>query len=278
EQLFGNPVPKGSKSKYRNIPTFDELNLPESVLTKVCDSMQGLVLFAGITGCGKSTSIAACLGHINARRKCHIVTIEDPIEFLFEDDKSFINQREVGTDVRDFESAMRTLLREDPDVVLIGEMRDRETFETVLRVAETGHLVFATIHASSASGVITRILDLFPSEEHALIRQSLASNLVAIVCQKLVPSVRKDVERVPATEVLLQDVVVRKMIVQGQESRLADVLAGGNIDGSHNFTISFRELVARDWVTRRVAMQYAPDPDALRMALKGISIKTSTLD
>jgi len=177
----------------RYIPTFEELNLPVKPLEKMCQAMQGLVIFAGITGCGKSTSIAACLGLINTQRRCHIVTIEDPIEFLFEDKQSFINQREVGTDVPDFSSAMRTLLREDPDVVLIGEMRDRDTFETAMRVAETGHLIFTTIHASSAPGVVTRILDLYPNEAHKLIRRALGANLVAVVCQNLIPSLLKDV-------------------------------------------------------------------------------------
>src|SRR5208337_1021694 len=147
-----------------------------------------MILLAGVTGSGKSTTIASMLNWINHRRHKHILTLEDPVEFVFTPDKCFINQREIGVDVKDFEVGMKHAVREDPDVILVGEMRDRETFLTAIHAAETGHLVFGTIHASNAASTIGRILDLFPAEMHGAIRQALAFNLKAVVCQKLLPS------------------------------------------------------------------------------------------
>src|SRR5262249_31559569 len=171
------------------IPTFDELRLPP-VLEKLCLYDQGMVIIAGVTGSGKSTTLAAMLEYINQREQVHILTIEDPIEYLFTSKKALINQREVGIDVRDWHVALKHAVRQDPDVILVGEMRDRETLEAGLNAAETGHLLFCTIHASSAPSTIGRILDLFPAEMHSAIRQSLAFNLKAVVCQKLLPSKR----------------------------------------------------------------------------------------
>ncbi|MGD2175895.1 MAG: PilT/PilU family type 4a pilus ATPase, partial [Candidatus Brocadiaceae bacterium] len=173
------------------IPTLEELHLPAE-LEKITEFQQGLVLVCGITGSGKSTTLASLLEMINGRRRCHILTIEDPIEYLHEDRQSIVNQREIGLDCRDWADALRSAVREDPDVILVGEMRDRETFQAGLRAAETGHLVFGTLHTSSAGGTIGRILDLFPADRHSLIRQSLALNLQGILCQQLIPSYRED--------------------------------------------------------------------------------------
>ena len=169
------------------VPNYTDLRLPE-VFSKIAEKEQGMIILCGITGSGKSTTIAAMLEQINDSKNVHIVTIEDPIEFSYTDKKAFINQREIGLDCDTYENGIRSMMREDPDVILIGEMRDRMTFQAAIQAAETGHLVFSTIHASSAPGTLTRILELFPKDQHMGIRQTLAANLVAIVYQKLVPA------------------------------------------------------------------------------------------
>jgi len=255
----------------RHIPGFGELNLPAKTLERICEAPQGLAVFAGVTGCGKSTSIAACLEWINRRRRCHIVTIEDPIEFLFDDKEAFVNQREIGTDVPTFELALKYLMREDPDVVLVGEVRDRDTCESVLRAAETGHLVFTTVHASSVAGAIRRLLDLFAVEEHEVVRQTLASNLVSVVCQKLLAGARPETPRLPATEILISTPMVRKLIREGGEDRLTDLITGDTGLGMHDFTQDLARLVREGHVDVRVAYEVAPNPDALKAAVRGIA-------
>ena len=255
----------------RHIPGLGELNLPAKTLEQICEAPQGLVIFAGVTGCGKSTSIAACLDSINRRQRCHIVTIEDPIEFLFDDKEGFVNQREIGTDVPTFELALKYLMREDPDVVLVGEVRDRNTCESVLRAAETGHLVFTTVHAPSIAGAIRRLLDLFKVEEHEAVRQTLASNLVSVVCQKLLAGARPETPRLPATEILITTPMVRKLIREGGEDRLADLITGDTGLGMHDFTQDLARLVREGHVDVRVAYEVAPNPEALKAAIRGIA-------
>ncbi len=172
-----------------SIPNFEGLGLPP-VLGEIASHDQGIVILAGVTGSGKSTTIAAMLQYVNTRERCHVVTIEDPIEFTFTDDKCIINQREVGIDVIDWDTALKHAVRQDPDIILVGEMRDKETFNAAMHAAETGHLVFGTIHASSAPSTISRILDLFPKEMHSAMRQNLAFNLRAIIAQKLLPTTK----------------------------------------------------------------------------------------
>ncbi len=261
----------------RHVPDFKELHLDEKLMTRLCEPRQGLIIVAGVTGCGKSTTIASALNHINHTRRCHIVTIEDPIEFLFEDHTAFVNQREIGTDCPTFDLALKHLMREDPDVVLVGEMRDHDTCESVLRAAETGHLVFTTLHSSSAPGAITRLLDLFRPEEHPIIRQTLAANLVAVMCQNLVPSADPNVARVPATEILLTSPTVRKMIRDGDESALSNVLGADVAFGMHDFTWDLARLVREEWVDPKVAYEVAPNAEALRMAIKGIAVRQGTI-
>jgi len=254
----------------RQIPSIHELHLPE-VLLKIAEAQQGLVLLAGPTGCGKSTTIASMLQHINETRACHIVTIEDPIEYLYDDAKSLVSQREIGIDVATFASALRSLMRQDPDVVLIGEMRDRETFEAALQAAETGHLVFGTVHASSAPQTVERILALFGSDRSALIRQSLAFNLKAVVCQKLLPSIAEDADRVPAVEIMLATPIVRQYIEEGRDQELVEIVRSSERDGMQTFTRSLLKLIETEYVDPRVAYEAAPNPDELKMMLKGIS-------
>lgn len=254
----------------RNIPDFKSLHLPAAI-EKVAKEHQGLVLVSGATGSGKSTTIAAMLEYINTTRPCHIVTIEDPIEYLYEDKKALVSQREVGIDVESFESALKYLMREDPDVVLIGEMRDRDTFNAALQASETGHLVFGTVHASTAPQTIGRVLDLFPPESRNLIRQSLAFNLRSIICQKLIPSIKPKIGRIPAIEILLANPSVRQFIEESREGELSDIIKTHERDGMQSFTKSLLELIDKDFIDPHTAYEVAPNPDELKMLMKGIS-------
>jgi twitching motility protein PilT len=257
------------------IPTFEELHLPP-VLAEITQYEQGIIILAGVTGSGKSTTIAAMLQYINERERLHIVTIEDPIEYTFKDDKSIINQREVGIDVIDWEVALKHAVRQDPDVILVGEMRDRETFSAAMHAAETGHLVFGTIHASTAPSTIGRLLDLFPRDMHSSLRQSLAFNLKAIIAQKLLPTTKewaaKGVTRVPTNEILRTSPTVRKLILNEEDTKLGDAIRIGKEDGMMDFTESLRQLVVAEKIERATAFEVAPSPEALKMALKGITI------
>jgi len=252
------------------ILSFKDLHLPP-VVEQIAEHRQGLVLLCGITGSGKSTTIASMLQHINETRACHILTIEDPIEYLFSDAKSIVNQREVGIDVPDFPTALRALVRENPDVVLIGEMRDRETFEAALQAAETGHLVFGTIHASSATQAFGRIYDLFPAEEREAIRTMLAYQMQAFLYQKLLPTLKEDVQRAPAVEILTNNPAVRKFILDGREHELGDVIKNHRDDGMQTFTDSLVRLVEEGMVHQKIAIQNAASPEQVKMRLRGIS-------
>lgn len=251
------------------IPEFSSLNLPPAV-EKIAENYQGLVLVTGVTGSGKSTTIASMLDHINKTRPCHIVTIEDPIEFVYTDEKALVNQREVGIDVPDFDDALRSLMREDPDVVLIGEIRDYATLEAGLRAAETGHLVFATLHSTDAYQTITRMLDLTPQIERHMIRQALVGNLRAVVSQRLLPTIRKDVPRVPAVEIMLVNPAARKLIAEEREIDLPTVIKSSYSDGMVDFTESIRQLIEREFIDLKIGYSYASNPEELKMALKGI--------
>jgi len=255
-----------------NIKRFQELHLQNpTTMESIAMRAQGLVLLAGVTGSGKSTTIAAMLQYINERKPVHIVTIEDPIEYIFQDDKAFINQREVGIDCLDFNDALRALVRENPDVVLIGEMRDKETFEAAIRAAETGHLVFGTIHASSSWQSFGRIYDLFTPEEREQIRKLLAYNLQAVIYQKLLPTLHEDIGRIPAIEILINNIATRKYILEGREGELLDVIRNNLEAGMIDFTSSLVRLVEDEFIHYKVAMEATPNPEELSMRLKGIS-------
>jgi twitching motility protein PilT len=253
------------------VPTFDKLGLPPSI-EKLCHYDQGMIILAGVTGSGKSTTIASMLDYINERERVHILTIEDPIEYLFADKKAVINQREVGLDVADWHIALKHAVREDPDVILVGEMRDRETFEAGINAAETGHLVFGTIHASTAPSTIGRILDLFPADMHPAMRQSLAFNLKAIVCQKLLPSIKPGVQRVPTNEIMIMNPTIKELIIKAEDKKLTDAIKIGFLEGMMDFNESLRQLVERGDVDRATALEVAPNPEALKMAFKGIKV------
>ncbi len=255
-----------------DIPRLQGLHLPET-LYDLCKFSQGMVLLAGVTGSGKSTTIASMLNWVNQNYRKHILTLEDPIEFLFKDDKSLINQREIGLDVVDFSIGMKHAVREDPDVMLVGEMRDRETFETAIHAAETGHLVFGTIHASSAASTIGRILDLFPSSMHKAIRSALAFNMKGIVAQKLLPSCMEGVSRVPTVEIMVFNATVRKLVLEEKDEKLTDAIRIGELEGMQDFTKSLKELVFAKKIDRATAFEVAPNVESLKMALKGIEVK-----
>jgi twitching motility protein PilT len=253
------------------IPDFRGLYLPE-VMGTLCDYDQGMILLAGVTGSGKSTTIASMLDYINRREALHILTLEDPIEFVFTEDKSLINQREVGIDVKDFGVGMKHAVREDPDIILVGEMRDEETFMTAIHAAETGHLVFGTIHASSAPSTIGRILDLFPEDLHPAIRSAIAFNMKAIVAQKLLPSIKEGVGRVPTCEIMTFNPTIRKLVLEGKDEKLADAIRIGEEEGMQDFTKSLKDLVDKELIDRPTAFQVAPNKEALKMRLKGINV------
>ena len=253
------------------IPDFKGLFLPPSI-EKLCQLDQGMVLLAGVTGSGKSTTIGSMLNYVNQNYRKHILTLEDPIEFVFTEDKCLINQREIGTDVKNFEIGMKHAVREDPDIILVGELRDVETFKTAIHAAETGHLVYGTIHAASASSCIGRILDLFPQEEHPAIRSAIAFNMKGIVAQKLLKSIKPGVSRVTICEVMFFDVLVRKYVMEEQEHLLADHIKKSTRDGMQDFTQSLKSLIDQGLIDRHDALEIAPNREALMMALKGIGV------
>lgn len=254
-----------------HIPNFEGLYLPPT-MKDLCTYDQGMILLAGVTGSGKSTTIGSMLNWINANYRKHILTLEDPIEFVFTEDKCLINQREIGFDVIDFEVGMKHAVREDPDIILVGEMRDKETFMTAIHAAETGHLVFGTIHASSAPSTIGRILDLFPQEMHPALRSAIAFNMKGIVAQKLLKSIKPGVSRVPTVEIMNFTPTIRKLILEEQDEKLGDAIRIGSEDGMQDFTQSLKGLVDKELIDRETAMEVAPNREALKMALKGISV------
>ena len=251
------------------IMEMEDLHLP-SDMRKIAEAHEGLVMLCGVTGSGKSTTIASMLQHINRTRACHIVTLEDPIEYMFKDDKAVINQREIGVDCPNFDQGLRALVRENPDVVLVGEMRDRETFQAALQAAETGHLVFGTIHASSCAQTFTRLYDLFRPEERENIRTMLSHTLNAIVYQRLLKTQLDNVPRVPGLELMLNTPIVKKYILEGREGELGEVIKASENEGMidyHNWLVS---LVEKEYIHPRVALDASRNPDELRMRLRGM--------
>ena len=252
------------------IPPFESLHLPSAIKTIADKSYEGLILVTGPAGCGKSTTISAMIDYINQTRSCHIITIEDPLEFVYTDKKAIVSQREIGIDVRDYEGALNSLTRQDPDVVLIAEMRDKETLAAAVTAAETGQLVFSTMHSGSATQTIQRIVDLFPQAERALARQAFAQACRAIISQFLIPGLKKDMPMVPAVEILISNPVVKQHIAEGREAELSNVIRTSQSEGMQSFTESLRALVEEERIDLKVALQYAPNVEELKMALKGI--------
>ena len=260
----------------QSIPTFEKLGLPASIET-LCHFEMGMVLLAGVTGSGKSTTIASMLDYMNQNEALHILTIEDPIEFVFTDKMSVVNQREVYLDVSDWHTALKHAVREDPDVILVGEMRDCETFEAAIHAAETGHVVFGTIHAANAYSTIDRILGLFPPSQHGAVRQSMVFNLKAVVAQKLIPSIKPGVQRVPTNEIMIVNPTIRDLILKHKDEKLLDAIRSFYNEGMLDFNENLRQLVERGDVDKATALEFSPNADQLRMMIKGIKVSTSGL-
>lgn len=252
------------------IRTLEELNLP-AVLTRICEERRGLILVTGTTGSGKSTTLAAMIDRINSTRTDHVITIEDPIEFLHRDKKGFVNQREVEVDTHNFSVALRAALRQDPDVILVGEMRDLETIGTALLAAETGHMVFSTLHTLDAVETIQRIIAVFPPPEQKQIRLQLASTLKAVISQRLVRK-SDDLGRVPAVEVLIATAFVRDCIVNPEKTRMIrEAIATGTSQyGMQTFDQSLYDLLSAGLITYEEALRNASNPDDFKLRIQGI--------
>jgi twitching motility protein PilT len=249
------------------VATFEELGLMESI-KGLAESPRGIVLVAGSTGSGKSTTLAAMIEHLNNNFKKHIVTLEDPIEFVFEDNQSVIEQREIGLDTSSFYGALKHVLRQDPDIIMLGEMRDAVTFTAAMSAADTGHLVFSTLHTTTAAQSITRILDFFKADEREQIRRQLAGTLRGVVCQRMVPTV--DGKMTPALEIMTNSPVVRKMIEENRIDKLSAAVETGADDGMITFNQCLFNLVKAGKVTEKEALSKASNPQALEMNFKGI--------
>ena len=249
------------------IPGFEELGLLE-ILKQIAESPRGIVLVSGPTGCGKSTTLAAMVEHINANFKKHIITMEDPIEFVFDDNQSVIEQREIGLDTLSFEQGLKHILRQDPDIIMIGEMRDAISFSAAMSAADTGHLVLSTLHTTNASQAIGRIMDFFKPDEREQVRRQLAATLQAVVCQRMVHTVNGGV--MPALEIMINTQTVRKMIEDNRLEKLPAAIETGIEDGMQNFNQALYNLVKERKITEKEALAKATNPQALEMNFKGI--------
>jgi twitching motility protein PilT len=273
----GNGIHAAIRRVNPKIPSFEELHLPPIYRKMTDETHEGLVVICGVTGCGKSTTLAAMIDHINDIRSENIITIEDPVEYALRPRKSFISQREIGLDVPEFPLALRAAVRQDPDVIMIGELRDRITMLAGIQAAETGHLVFCTLHTADTMQSFARILEFFPQSDHAFLRSSLAAGLRAVMAQRLIPSVKPGVKVVPATEVLLNSPTVKEKIRDAEDADLPAVMAGSEHEGMHSFTSSIARLVDEDWIDLKTAEFYAPNREALRSRVKGIQVRAEKL-
>ncbi|QYM80601.1 PilT/PilU family type 4a pilus ATPase [Horticoccus luteus] len=254
------------------VPDFEQLGLQSEALIRMSQAKDGILLVCGATGSGKSSTMAAMLNWINQNLEKHIVTIEDPIEYTFQDEKSVFQQREIGLDVPSFELAIKAVLRQNPDIILIGEMRDRETFETAISAAETGHLVFSTMHAATVAQSMTRLFEFFPPEEQVQARRQISGSLRGFVCQKLVPALEGG-GRVPTNEILNADAVVKNLILEGQFEKIQGLLEGSADSHSFSFNKDIYRLIKAGKISKAEGLRYSPNPQALDMNLKGIFIK-----
>src|SRR6266478_3989820 len=250
-----------------HVPSFEELGLLQQV-KKIAESPRGIVLLAGSTGCGKSTTLAAMIEHINANFKKHIITLEDPIEYVFEDNQCVVEQREVGLDTLSFHHALKHVLRQDPDIIMIGEMRDSISFTAAMSAADTGHLVLSTLHTTNAAQSINRILDFFKADEREQIRRQLAGTLQAVVCQRMTNTVANS--KTPAVEVMINTPTVKKLIEENRLDKLPAAIETGVDDGMINFNAALFNLVKQGKVSEQEALSKASNPQALEMNFKGI--------
>ncbi len=247
------------------ILSFDELGLPKAV-NEFADKRQGLILVTGPTGCGKSTTLASIIRKVNSTRRCHIITIEDPIEYVHHHDKGIINQREVGSDTKSFANSLRYVLRQDPDVVLIGEMRDRETMQVALNIAETGHLTMATLHTNSTYESINRIIDSFPSEQQVQVRSQLSFVLIGVMTQQLVPKAR-GTGRALAAEVLVCNPAVRSTIRQDKLHQIYGIMQAGYKHGMRTMNQALFNLYKKNVITMEMALERSHNVDELEQMI-----------
>ena len=250
-----------------HVASFEELGLLEQIKT-IAESPRGIVLVAGATGSGKSTTLAAMIEHINANFKKHVITLEDPIEFVFEDNQCVIEQREVGLDTGSFHQALKHILRQDPDIIMLGEMRDATSFGAAMSAADTGHLVLSTLHTTTAAQSISRILEFFKADEREQVRRQLAATLRGVVCQRMVPTV--DGRMTPALEIMINSPLIKKMLEENRLEKLTAAIETGADDGMLTFNQSLFNLVKAGRVTEKEAMAKASNPQALEMNFKGI--------
>ncbi len=262
----------GLSAVFRIIPvkilTLDELNLPE-VLKTFTDIQRGLVLVTGVTGSGKSTTLAAMIDKINREQKKHIITVEDPIEFVHKDRGCLVNQRGIGQDAHSFSDALRAALREDPDIILVGEMRDLETIDIALHAANTGHLVFSTLHTLDAKETIDRIVGMFGNEEQNRIRMSLASVLEGVISQRLIPT--KKGGRVAGIEILKKTARIEQLIAENRDAEIPDALfEGKEIYGTQTFDQALLDILRRGEITEKIALEYATNPADMKLKMQGV--------
>jgi len=253
----------------KKIPSFEELNLPAEVLRKLALETRGLVLITGVAGSGKSTTLAAMIDYINENEKGHIVTIEDPIEFVHQDKKSIISQREVGLDTHSFNEALRHVIRQSPDVILIGEMRDQETMEAAIMAAETGHLVLSTLHTVNAAQAVERIINYFPPYLHGQVRMQLSLILKGVISLRLLPRAKGE-GRIPAVEVLVSTPTIKKLILEGKTTQIPAAMEAGGLFGMQTFNQALIRLYTKKLVDYETILSAADSTDELKLSIEGI--------
>lgn len=254
-------------------PSFTDLNHDPETFMELCKHKDGILLICGPTGSGKSSTMAAMLNHINQTFDKHVVTLEDPIEYNFTDNKCIFNQREIGIDSPSFAHGMRSVIRQDPDIIMVGEMRDTDTFDTALSAAETGHYVFGTLHASNAQQAVQRVFEFYPPEQHHGLRRQVASTLRATITQRLVPALEGG-GRVPAVEIFVVETLGRNTIAEGQFEKIGAILEATKESGSKSFNEDLYRLIKNGRITRQTGLANSPNPKALEMNLRGIFLST----
>ncbi len=251
------------------IPSFQDLNLPEEVLKKIADNRRGLVIVTGMTGSGKSSTLAAVIDYINHSRSGHIITIEDPIEFVHTDDKCIVSQLELGVDTPSYTGALRGAMRQDPDTIMLGELRDTEVMKAAIAAAETGQLVLCTMHTVNVVQTLARLTEAFPIEQHAQVRLQLSELVRGIICQRLLPTIEPGM--IPALEILVSTPQVRKLILENRASDLVKAMQNGDFYGMNTFDQSLATLYKSNKVAIENIMAAATSPDALMMAVRGVT-------
>ena len=259
------------------VPSFEEFNLPGDILRKMADNRRGLILVTGMTGSGKSSTLAAMIDHINQTRANHILTIEDPVEFIHHDNLSVVSQLELGVDTPSYSAALRSAMRQDPDVILIGELRDPEVMKAAISAAETGQLVLGTMHTVNATQTISRLVDAFPVEQHDQIRVQLADLIRGIVCQRLLPALDSG-GMCPALEIMVATPQVRKLIVENKPNDLLKIMQTGEFYGMNTFDQSLAKLYKEGRIDLETAQGAASSPDAIMLAIRGVTDSLSAAD